>query len=159
MCRSIFKYEFNIDFVKPRKGGIDQMWKIQKPAKDLCAHPTQIDWVHCKGETCPVTGPQATFWELSYVSSISWLCNIQHSSLRTQNMALTNSRPRQSFEEHRYFLFMVGMLIYRRWWVHGILQKRHEHGAYYHLVKNLQLHEEQFQRYFSQEIAGNPIRL
>ena len=29
----------------------------------------------------------------------------------------------------------------------------------YHLVKDLQLHEEQFQRYFSQEIPWNPIRL
>ena len=28
-------------------------------------------------------------------------------------------------------------------------KKSHEHGAYYHLVKDLQLHEEQFQRYFS----------
>ena len=35
-----------------------------------------------------------------------------------------------------------------RWWVHPILQNRNQHGAYHHLVQELQLHEEKFQEYF-----------
>ena len=35
-----------------------------------------------------------------------------------------------------------------RWWVHDILKKRKEHGAYYHLVKELNMDAERFQQYF-----------
>ena len=36
----------------------------------------------------------------------------------------------------------------RRWWVHPILQLRREHGAYYRLVRELQLDNERFHQYF-----------
>ena len=35
-----------------------------------------------------------------------------------------------------------------RWWVHNLLQKRIEHGVFYHLVKELNLDAERFQQYF-----------
>ena len=73
-------------------------------------------------------------------------------------MAPVYSIPGHELEDHGHSLLMVGMLIYRRqnrrkkrthrWWVHEILQKRHEDGAYYRLVKDLQLHDDQFKRYF-----------
>ena len=35
-----------------------------------------------------------------------------------------------------------------RWWVHSIIKKRKKFGAYYHLVKELELDGEKFQEYF-----------
>ncbi|KAG7154119.1 putative nuclease HARBI1-like 23 [Homarus americanus] len=64
-------------------------------------------------------------------------------------------RLRQELEEYGHFLLMTGIILHRghhnakkrkhRWWVH---EKRSEHGAYYYLVAELELDEEQFQHYF-----------
>ena len=61
-------------------------------------------------------------------------------------------------QEYTQFLLLAGIVINRRrkdahkrqhrWWVQEILQRRRQFGTYYHLVKELELDEEQFQRYF-----------
>ena len=47
-------------------------------------------------------------------------------------LALTTSNPKR---KHRF-------------WVHPILKKRNTHGTFHHLVQELRLHGDQFQRYF-----------
>ena len=56
-------------------------------------------------------------------------------------------------EQEFFILFAAHMVaqkrkIKHRWWVHNIIKRRQQQGAYHNLVRELQLDGERFQQYF-----------